>query len=88
MTDDQAARGRVEELLNTMLGADGYAGIIRSWPAAGRGHAKIEIVAASAEACQDCLVSKSILAVVLADSLPAGIALDEADLTYPADLVV
>lgn len=84
MTDDQTARRKVEELLRTMLDADGYRGVIRSWPETGTGHAKVEIVA-TAEACGDCLVPKSILAIVLTDNLPAGVTVGESDLTYPAD---
>lgn len=87
MTIHGSARREVEDLLSTMLEADGYVGVIRSWPEAGLGHAKVEIIATT-EACEDCLVSKSILAMVLAPGLPAGITVEEADLTYPSDIKV
>lgn len=84
MTTHANARSEIEELLGTMLDADGYTGVIRSWPETGVGHAKVEVVA-SPEACEDCLVPKGVLAMVLSDSLPDGISLDETDLTYPSD---
>jgi len=87
MIDHQSARRAVQELLSTMLDADGYTGVVRNWPEGGQGHVKVEILA-GAEACPDCLVSKHILAMVLADNLPAGVTVEEADLTYPTDLKV
>ena len=84
MTEYEDTRHEIEELLRTMLAADGYMGVIRAWPNDGRGHAKIEIVA-SPEACDDCLVPKNVLAMVLADNLPAGVTVEEADLAYPTD---
>jgi hypothetical protein len=84
MTDEQTARRVIEELLDTMLDGDGYRGVIREWPQSGGGPAKIEIVA-TPDACEDCLVPKSILAMVLADNLPDSVSVGEADLTYPGD---
>jgi hypothetical protein len=84
MTDDPTTRRQIEELLDTMLDGDGYRGVIREWPQSGGGHAKIEIVA-TPDACEDCLVPKSILAMVLADNLPEEVSVEEADLTYPVD---
>jgi hypothetical protein len=86
MTDHTNARSEIEELLATMLDADGYAGVIRSWPETGIGHAEVEVVA-SPGACEDCLVPKGILAMVLSDNLPDGISLETTDLTYPSDRV-
>jgi hypothetical protein len=85
IADDHIARQGIEELLETMLASDSYAGVIRAWPPDGSGHAKIEIVAL-AGACEDCLVPKNVLVMVLADNLPAGVTVEEADLIYPADV--
>jgi hypothetical protein len=84
MSDSSAARREVEDLLETMLAADGYRAVVRRWPEHGPGHAQVEIIA-SPEACDDCLVQKEILALVLADKLPPGVRVDEADLVYPSD---
>jgi hypothetical protein len=84
MTDHRTGRRQIEELLGTMLDGDGYRGVIRDWPQSGSGRAKIEIIA-TPEACEDCLVPKSILVMVLADNLPDNVSIEEADLTYPGD---
>jgi hypothetical protein len=86
MTDQETPRSQIEELLVTMLAADGYQAVIRSWPETNIGHAKIEIVA-SPEACADCLVPKEILAMVLSNSLPDGVTIESTDLTYPSERV-
>ena len=84
MTDDQTGRREIEELLGTMLDGDGYRDVIRAWPVSGGGHAKIEIIA-TPDACEDCLVPKGVLVMVLADNLPENVSIAVADLTYPSD---
>jgi hypothetical protein len=57
---------------------------VHSWPADDRGPARIEIVAGT-EACDDCLVPKDVIRMVLANELPPGVRLDDADLVYPGE---
>ena len=81
---DDSVLAQLQSILKTMLSADGYSAVVRSWPERGEGRAKVEIVAGP-DACADCLVSKDILAMVLADQLPAGLVIGEEDLVYPAE---
>jgi hypothetical protein len=82
--DDFESRKAVAQLLDDMLGSDGYWAVIRGWPAHGRGRLQIEIVAGE-DACPECLVPKRMLSVVLQQGLPAGLVVDEDDLIYPTD---
>lgn len=74
----------VAEILETMLAPDGYEVAVHYWPPDGVGHPSLEIVP-TPDACADCLVPKSVLALVIAGRLDAGIELDENDLIYPSD---
>ena len=86
MTEDTMATAQQEllETLRGMLEPDGYGVEITSWPETGQGHPRIEIRAQDG-ACEDCLVPKDIMKLVIADRLPAGIEIDDADLRYPTD---
>jgi hypothetical protein len=76
------AREQITTLLKGMLEPDGYDAVVHAWPEDGHGHARIEILAGG-EACSDCLVPKDVMRMVLANELPAGVELDDADLVYP-----
>jgi len=78
------AHRKITELLHDMLAADGYEARIAEWPAAATGHVRIEI-AASPEACSDCLVPKAMLCTVIQNELPPGLVVEESDVTYPND---
>lgn len=72
------------DALRGMLEPDGYGVEITAWPQDGRGRARIEIHARDG-ACEDCLVPKDVMKLVIADRLPPGVELDDADLRYPND---
>ena len=84
-TDQPQPPADVVQLLEDMIGGDGYGAIIHKWPASGIGPALIEIVAHEG-ACARCLVPKSVLARVLGNEFPDGVTLDETDLIYPVDV--
>ena len=84
MTDKLESREAVAELLDDMLGSDGYGAVIRGWPEEGQGRLQIEIVAGE-NACPECLVPKRMLSRVLQQELPPGLVLEEDDLIYPTD---
>jgi hypothetical protein len=77
-----AAEAQVTALLKGMLQPDGYDAIVHEWPNDDDGVARIEIVA-GAEACDECLVPKDVMRMVLANELPPGVRLG--DLTYPGE---
>ena len=77
-----AAQAQVTELLKGMLQPDGYDVVVHAWPVDDEGLAHLEIVA-GAEACEDCLVPKDVMRMVLANELPAGVKL--ATLQYPGE---
>jgi hypothetical protein len=79
-----AAQSQVTALLKGMLEADGYDAIVHAWPENDNGPARIEIVA-GADACDDCLVPKDVMRMVLANELPPGVRLENADLLYPGE---
>jgi hypothetical protein len=87
MTLEPQAPAVVRALLSDMLSPDGYSVVVRSWPADGNGHAKLEVVP-DEDACADCLVPKRVLTQVLTSQLPDGVRVDEADVTYPGDAPV
>jgi hypothetical protein len=76
------ARANLTTLLKGMLEPDGYDAIVREWPDDDNGPAAIEIVARDG-ACEDCLVPKDVMRMVLANELPPGVQL--ADLRYPGE---
>jgi hypothetical protein len=76
-----AAQSQVTALLKGMLQPDGYDAIVHAWPADDTGPARIEIVA-GADACDDCLVPKDVMLMVLANELPPGV---KPDLLYPGE---
>lgn len=43
-------------------------------------------VEASAEACEECLVPKGIMAAILKDALSGAVVIDSVRITYPAEL--
>ncbi|MFW6090351.1 MAG: hypothetical protein ACODAF_00650 [Actinomycetota bacterium] len=64
--------------LRTSLAADGYELDVDV-----SGASAVVRIAAGPDACDDCLVSKSMMRAMLAPVL--GVAEDEIDLSYPAD---
>jgi hypothetical protein len=78
-------RAEVEELLRGMLEPDGYELVLHSWPEAPGERLRLQIVAGP-EACEDCLVPKGVLRLILADRLPAGAApIADGDVAYPGE---
>jgi hypothetical protein len=77
-----AAQEQVTALLRGMLEPDGYDLVVHEWPANDEGLARIQIVA-GADACEDCLVPKDVMRMVLQNELPAGVRL--AGLQYPGE---
>jgi hypothetical protein len=84
VSDILESRQAIAQVLDDMLAGDGYRAVIRSWPEWAEGHVRIEIVAGD-DACQDCLVPKGVLRMVLQDKLAPGLVVDEEDLIYPTD---
>ena len=71
-------------LLRSMLEPDGYGLTVEAWPPDGHGHPRLRIDALEG-ACADCLVPKDVMRLILANRLPEGMAIDDADLVYPGD---
>jgi hypothetical protein len=77
-----AAQAQVTDLLRGMLQPDGYDLVVHEWPADDAGPVRLEIIA-GAEACEDCLVPKDVMRMVLENELPPGVEI--ADLRYPGE---
>jgi hypothetical protein len=79
------ARGELEALLRSMLEPDGYGLKVHEWPQSDGGRVRLEILA-TADACDECLVPKSVFRMILADRLPTGTPLPaDADIIYPGE---
>ena len=79
MSVDQAIEGPITQL-RTMLGADGYE---VEWRATGPDSIALQVVA-GADACEDCLVPKSVMQSIVGQLLePAG--LTASDIAYPGE---
>lgn len=67
--------------LDTMLQTDGYRLVVRGF----QNHHLTVAVEAGADACEDCLVPKAVMADILRSKIPSDIHVDQIEITYPGD---